>query len=136
MFGEKINAYKLVRKDRAQLASGENEQRNHMLNERVPTWMGRISAKKNSTQKCNLERPEKVIPVAVVLRQRVLATLIGETADQEQLLKVEKRFPLATCEKTQIHPEGVKGLSGPQETCGRRSFNQPFQQTSLGYSNS
>lgn len=66
MFGEKINAHKFVRKERAQLASGEDEQRNHMLNERVPTRMGRISAKKNSTQKCNLERPEKVIPVAVL----------------------------------------------------------------------
>ena len=66
MFGEKINAYKFVRKERAQLASGENEHRNHMLNERVPAWMGRISAKKNSTQKCNFERPEKNIPVVVV----------------------------------------------------------------------
>ena len=102
----------------------------------MPTWMGRIWAKKNSTQKCNLERPEKVIPVAVVLRQRVLATLIGETGDQEQFVKVEKRFPLATCEKTQLGPEGVKGLSGTQGTSRRIWFYQPFHQTSLGYSNS
>ena len=63
-------------------------------------------------------------------------TLIGETSNQEQFFKVEKRFSLETCEKTQLDPEGVKGLSGTQGNCRRIWFYQPFRQTSLGYSNS
>ena len=34
---------------------------------RAPTWMRRILAKKNTPQKCNLERPENIIPTAVLV---------------------------------------------------------------------
>ena len=68
------------------------------------------------------ERPENVIPAAVKTWQRVLASLVPETGEEEHFQKVEKRVSVETCEKPHA---GLNRLSVAAEIKERDSRRGP-----------
>ena len=72
------------------------------------------------------ERPENVIPTAVQTWQGVLAILFPETGEEEHFQKVPKRISLETCEKTDVTPDGVNGLSETKAAAGEFERDSRF----------
>ena len=95
----------------AQLASREVEHRKTVAKCARANLLEENFGKENHAQKCNLARPENVIPTAVKTWQCVLASLFPEAGEEEHFQKVSKRVSLETCEKTDAGPDGVNGHS-------------------------